>query len=249
MSGDRLKDLADAVVGLFVPPTCPGCEAPLPAQRRERLCSSCEGRLRPFTGPRCDRCGVGISSERGRECMLCLDHPPAFDRARAWGPYQGELKDLLQRLKYQGQQRLVPFLGSLLLEEARRSLDLTSYDCLAPIPLHRDRQQERGFNQAWLLARPLAAQARLPVSRDLERRVKVGAQVGLDRAARQANVAQAFGLRPGTSVSYRGASVLLVDDVVTTGATCSAVARVLKEAGAKRVDVLSVARSGPEESP
>jgi len=240
-------DVANAVLGLVLPLACPACGGPLPGGRKGRLCQACEKRLDPIVPPICRTCGAPLPASREPVCATCRHHPPAYERARAWGSYRGELKELVQRLKYHGRKPLAPALGALLIDAGRAWLDLTGYDFIVPVPLHRDRFVERGFNQAYLISRPLAAQARIPISRDVERLVPTASQVGLTAPVRRDNVLGSFALRAGTTHRYRGASILLVDDVVTTGATASACAAVLKEAGATRVDVLAVARAEPRD--
>ncbi|MCK6529444.1 ComF family protein [Myxococcota bacterium] len=242
-----LADLATAALGLFLPLACPGCDAPMDEVRRGRLCDACEGRLVRLGGALCGRCGVPVPGEGLPECPSCRLQPPAFDRARAWGRYEGGLRDLIRRLKYPGRRDLAPPLAALLLDVAETELPLDRYDVVTPVPLHPDRLAERGFNQSGLLCRPVAASAGLPVHRDLVRVLPTGSQVGLPAEARRGNVAGAFALRRGAEGRMRGAAVLLVDDVVTTGATGSACAALLKEAGASRVDLISVARAEPRD--
>jgi ComF family protein len=153
------------------------------------------------------------------------------------------LREFITRLKYSGERKLAAPLGALLADAAQELLTLPEYDVIVPVPLFRDRLRERGFNQAFLLARPLALLARIPVVHGLERIVNTTAQVGLHGAARRQNVRDAFALHPRRRSEVVRRTVLLVDDVITTGATADECARVLKAAGCKRVDVIGLART------
>lgn len=166
-----------------------------------------------------------------------------FDTARTYGQFDGLLRDLVRRFKYQGDKRLAEPLGYLLLDAGQEAYLLQDYDAIVPVPLHRARFKERGFNQCYLLARPLARAARLPIVPALERLVNATAQVGLKGAARKANVQNVFTVHPRKISEVSRRRILLIDDVVTTSATADECARVLTKAGAKGVDVLAVART------
>jgi len=153
------------------------------------------------------------------------------------------LPEWVARLKYRGERRLAPALGELALEGARRTLDLSGYDALVPVPLHPDRLVERGFNQSFLIARVVSEAVGVPVVVALARTRSGPAQVGLADDARRDNVAGVFAAASGAEADVAGLTLLLVDDVLTTGATAEACATVLLEAGAAAVDVLTVART------
>jgi len=174
--------------------------------------------------------------ENGR-CALCRLGVNGFDAAYSFGSFEGELRELIHLFKYNGVETMAQPLGRFLaLALPREEL----FDAVVPMPLHWTRRWSRGFNQSELLARQIARRASVPV-RNLVRRVKATApQAGLTHAKRRANMSGAFRVRRGAKLS--GLNVLLVDDVMTTGATASACARVLKQAGAARVALLTVAR-------
>jgi len=160
-----------------------------------------------------------------------------FDAAYSFGAFEAELRELIHVFKYGGVETLAQPLGRFLALALPRD---ERFDAVVPMPLHWMRRWSRGFNQSELLAREIGRRASVPV-RDLVRRVKATTpQAGLTNAKRRANVSGAFRVRRGASV--RGLRVLLVDDVMTTGATASACARVLKQAGAARVALLTIAR-------
>jgi ComF family protein len=165
-----------------------------------------------------------------------------FRRAAAFGPFEGSLKELVTRLKYGREKALGPALGLLIREAADLFFERSDYDALVPVPLHASRLQERGFNQSFLLARAVADPWGLPVLHALARTRPGTPQVGLEGDARRDNVLDVFALDDATT-DLSDLTLLLVDDVFTTGATAEACARTLVHAGAASVDVLTVART------
>jgi len=241
-----LRGLLDA---LF-PPRCDVCDAVLGIDRRTCVCEPCLRAMPALKPPWCDRCGVPVGSTAQTACSSCLHHPPRFTSARAAALYLPARPGLnpptplavaIQRLKYSRRRTLADALGHLLAER----YPFAPAALLVPVPLHITRLRERGFNQAVMLARRLAAARGLEVqSRALVRTRATHAQPGLGAAARRANLAGAFTLRANATVA--GREVVLVDDVLTTGATADACAAVLSAAGATRVDVFTVGRApGP----
>lgn len=177
-------------------------------------------------------------------CARCLRHPPHFRRARARAIYrpdadQDPLRHALHRYKYGRDVSLAPLLGGLLHDMAPTPGDV---DLVVPVPLHLARLRWRGFNQAQLLAAPLARAAGLRIDPHVLARVRpTTPQVGLPERERRSNVRGAFAVRDAGRVA--GRRLLLVDDVYTTGATVNECARVLRRAGARSVDVLVLARA------
>jgi ComF family protein len=207
-------------------PVCAGCLRRPTAFEAEYFCRDCRT---PFR----NRFPL---DEDGR-CALCRLGLNSFDAAYSFGAFEAELRELIHVFKYGGVETLAQPLGRFLALALPRD---EQFDAVVPMPLHWMRRWSRGFNQSQLLAREMGRRASVPV-RNLVRRVKATApQAGLTNAKRRANVSGAFRLRRGASVG--GLRVLLVDDVMTTGATASACARVLKQAGAARVVLLTVAR-------
>jgi ComF family protein len=230
---------AVAALDLVFPALCPVCVAPLGTGRRDPLCAACWNAIERVAPPVCGVCGLlfrGLPSRAGR-CGECAVAPPAFDWARAGGVYAGALREAIQRLKFARKPALGRPLGDLVLEQWGASLP--AVDAVIPVPLARARERERGFNQAALVAERLARGlgARLE-PRWLKRARDTAPQTDLDAAERRLNVRGAF-LASG-AVARR--NVALVDDVLTTGATASECARVLRAAGARSVGVLTVAR-------
>jgi ComF family protein len=229
-----------AFVDLILPRGCAACEMPLPLGHAHALCMACSISL-AMPGPVCSRCGIPLPSSIPT-CAPCLAHPPAYDLARALGLYLSEGADLnplaraVRALKFRGHRAVAATLGRALVERVppRRGA------LIVPVPLHVTRLRERGYNQAVLLARAAArAAGRRLVPDALVRRRPTPAQADLDAVARRTNVADAF----VATRELAGTAVVLVDDVLTTGATADACARALRVAGAVHVDVLTVGRT------
>jgi ComF family protein len=234
---------------LLLPPRCLSCGAQVDAQGT--LCAPCWGRLSFLGPPWCARCGRpfelppgGGPAEgegEGACCAACLADPPAFGRARAALAYDDESRGLVLAFKHADRTRSAPAFGAWM---ARAGAEvLAGADLLVPVPLHRWRLFARRYNQSALLALAVGRAAGVPVSADLlARRRPTRTQGGLTRAGRTRNVAGAFAVRPRRLDLVRGRRVVLVDDVLTTGATVEECARALLRAGAAAVDVLALAR-------
>lgn len=173
--------------------------------------------------------------EDGR-CRLCRSGARAFDFAYSFGAYEGVLRQLIHLFKYAGMRPLARPLGAHL----ARALPREAFDAVVPVPLHWWKRWRRGFNQSELLARAIARRCGLPLRLAVRRRRPTRVQAGLSNSARRANVSGAFAVRRFRSVA--GLRILLIDDVMTTGATASACAAALKRAGARYVTVLTLAR-------
>jgi ComF family protein len=196
------------------------------------------------TGPFCRRCGRPLPGRSGGEeelrCAACFGKQWAFSEARSIGPYDGALRLAVHRLKFRGQQDFGRVLADVLFQSVEPDW-WSSVDCLIPVPLHPERQQSRGFNQAEVIASRLSVLTGQPFQRWLIRAVATQAQTGLSQRQRQQNVQGAFRLAPGQGGYARGKRLLLVDDVMTTGSTLGACARVLRQAGAADVKVATLA--------
>lgn len=208
-------------------PVCSGCLAEPEPFEAEHFCVACRT---PFRN-------AFPLDEEGR-CGLCRRGLTGYDAAYSYGAYEGRLRGLIHLYKYGRIETLAGPLANLLAAAYPRD---QRFDLIAPVPLHWRRRWQRGFNQAELLARRLGERLGIPARGVLRRRRPTRSQSGLSNAARRANVAGAFELKARTGV--RGLRVLLVDDVLTTGASAGACARALKQAGARHVAVLSVARA------
>ena len=219
---------------------CTLCDEP--ADTPHSLCVSCESEL-PWLGARCQVCALPLP-HAGLTCGGCLQRPPSFDRVEAPWRYAFPVDSLITRFKHQAKWPLGRLLGELLSHHLRHAFDegLARPDLLLPVPLAERRQRQRGFNQAALLGQWLSEQLHLPVQQHwLQRVIDTPAQQQLDAATRKRNLRRAFTLAPASRIG--GLHLALVDDVLTTGATAESLARLLKKAGAARVDIYCLART------
>jgi ComF family protein len=216
------------------------------------LCARCTENIIPVRAPMCTCCGLMFKSRVGEDrfCGDCLVSPKRFGKARAAAVYDQALMSVIHRFKYKGKIQLAKPLGGLLLAAFIRYWEQGSIDLVIPVPLYAGRFRKRGFNQAFLLIRSWKKMATafqvdlsgIQVGKDILVRTRATAsQTGLGRKARAVNIRNAFGVREVEKIE--GQRILLVDDVYTTGSTAAECARVLMDGGAKRVDVLTLARA------
>jgi ComF family protein len=232
-----LANLAQGLRDLLFPPACPACGGRV--EPAAFLCPACAEQVQPPPAPACRICG---RPGHAWHCPACAAAPSAFDTAHALALHQGPLAEVVRGFKYQRRFWLGQGLARLL-GAAPRSWWATA-DLIAPVPLHPRRLVSRGFNHALVLAQgPPGGQGPELAPRLLRRKRYTRPQVGLDPRARQRNVKGAFALSSAWREKVPGAWVLLVDDVYTTGATVNECAKVLKQAGAARVEVLTVVRA------
>jgi len=230
-----LKALAD----LLIPPRCLLCAAPVPAGGG--LCADCWGRLSFLGPPLCQRCGLPFEVEgvEASLCGSCLLSPPRFRRARSVVRYDRVAKDLVLGFKYADRTGRAPHFARWMARAGRDLLDQT--DLIVPVPLHPWRLFRRGYNQAALLANGLARETGLPCCPDALSRVRNTVRQGhLGRLDRRANLQGV--IRIARPAAVAGRQILLIDDVLTTGATVEECAQVLLAGGAAAVDVLTLAR-------
>jgi ComF family protein len=252
----------------FFPADCRICGSPLIRVSRLPVCKACLLALRPLQGSYCNVCGEALhlpvciecgetdceESHRGEtRCLLCQRADPPYERAVAYGSYESELRDLIHLLKFQQVRPAAAVLGRVMavsiaeLEQSMPSeITFSNTIMVIPVPLHKRKQAQRGFNQAEMIAR--SALRQLPREKKFDlcagilvRRRETGSQVGLTRHQRRENLRGAFTVSDPTRILNR--DILLVDDVFTTGTTASECARVLRRAGAARVWVATVART------
>jgi ComF family protein len=237
----------DSLFALLFPADCKVCSLPIESFSSAPVCARCLDGVRPYEGLVCGTCGLFLQAANVLhgtfECGLCRRGAFAFEQARSFGSYDGILRSLIQRLKYDGYRPLAKPLANHL-SEAMRRLETKPPDLILPVPLYPGRQRQRGFNQASLLAARLAKLTGIPIVLEGFTRVRdTPPQTGLRAAVRRKNVAGAF--RVVQPERIRSRRLLLVDDVLTTGATANACAQALLESGAEAVCVLTLARAHP----
>lgn len=227
-------------VDVLMPPQCVSCKAP--TARAGLYCPDCFARLPRIPAPLCDACGISLPIEQAANalCLSCTHAHPPWRHARAAFFYDGPARETVLAFKY-GQETLAPLMARAMLAAGRT---LVAPDTLiVPVPLHRWRLASRGFNQALLLGRALAKLTGAGVEIDtLRRRKATPRTAGMSAKARARNVAGAFAVPKELRAQIAGRHLLLVDDVMTTGATTAAATRTLLAAGADSVDVLVFAR-------
>jgi ComF family protein len=227
-------------MSVVLAPACAACARPLERPTRGPVCAACWQSIRALTPPLCDRCGDPLPTWRMVSvplelCPRCRRTPRSVDRGRAIGVYDGALRGIIHAFKYEGRRSLARPLGALM---RRRGAEvLQGATCAIPVPLHGSRRRRRGFNQA----ADLAMQLGIPVVSALRRLRATDSQIDLPAAQRHRNVRDAFAATRHAA-SLRGSTVVLIDDVSTTGATLEACARALKENGVREVRALTAAR-------
>ena len=239
----ELARLALGALDILLPPHCPACDAEVAVQGT--FCTACFAALNFITEPLCHGCGLPFGSwaQAGpaRTCLTCDTNPPIWREARAALVYDDAARRLVLPFKHADRQELAIVLATHM-ARAGRAL-LPQAQIIVPVPLHRWRLFRRGFNQAALLARALAKRTGLPCLPDALRRPRRTPVLGpLSATERARALCGAFTVRPSRATSLRDAHVLLIDDVMTSGATANACAETLLQAGCAGVDVLVAAR-------
>ncbi len=237
-----LRRSGQGVLDFLFPPLCIRCRQHV--GEAGGLCVTCWNAISFIEGPVCAACGLpfDVPAFEGQLCAVCHADPPSFDRARAVMRYDEASKDSILAFKHGDRLELVPSFARWLARTGNALL--LEADIIAPVPLHRRRLWSRRYNQAAELARALARQAGKrfdPVLIERTRRTPSQGEMP-SASARRRNVSGAFRLAEGATARVKGQTVLVIDDVLTTGATVDACARVLKKGGAKAVFVLALAR-------
>lgn len=230
-----------AAVDIVYPPSCIACQAA--TGEAQALCPTCWGEMRFIERPYCERLGTPFAVDLGDGMVspAAIADPPVFARARAVCRFDGTARELVHRLKYGDRTDLALTMGRMMTQAGRELLPQA--DVIVPVPLHRFRLWTRRFNQAAALAQVVAQRSGVPLAPLALARVKrTRQQVGLTRAQRADNLQGAFKVPPAARPQIEGRRVLLVDDVLTTGATGNAAARALLRGGARTVDILTFAR-------
>ena len=231
-----------AAADLLLPPVCIACRTRIGTHGL--LCGDCFAKVDFIAPPICARLGVPLPYDAGEPSLsaAAIASPPVYDRARAVARYSETMRDLIQSFKYRDRQEGLALFARWL---ARAGAELLGdADLIVPVPLYRSRLWWRRFNQSALLAQGVSRLTGVPADCFVLKRVRrTASQVGLSAEQRKRNVAGAFKVEPARAAALKGKRVVVVDDVITTGATAEACARVLKRAKASRVDVLALARA------
>lgn len=236
--------LGEAVDALAFPRVCPICDADADSSA---FCPPCRAELLEAAGSVCPRCAmpVGPHALLDRGCSECRGRPLGFDAAVALGPYQGSIRHLCLRLKHVQNAWLARWVAELVAQSRRPALqgEINTQPWVVPVPLHWTKRFTRGYNQAEALASGLGRSLKLPVRSPLRRTVATPALALVGRTERAKIMKNAFVVRRCHQSRLAGRTVLLVDDILTSGATAGAASRALKQAGASRVVVVVVGRA------
>jgi len=238
------RSLRDSLANLVFPPQCAFCSVELDQPPSgPLLCVDCQRQLSPVV-TRCPACALPaphLPTHDGR-CPACRQDKPAFEQARVLGTYQNQVRDAVLRIKHAWFEPLAVSLGGLLAERIVQSPLPATADLVVPVPMYWVRRLWRGTSAAQTLAEKLSAELSIPLADDLVRCTRwMAKQSSLPASERRDNVRGAYAV--SSAYDIRGATILVVDDVITTAATCDEVARVLKRAGAERIFAAAVARS------
>jgi competence protein ComFC len=244
----RVIPIWERVLGLFYPEVCQICRTESATAQEGYVCANCwsgPAGVRFIVPPFCEKCGWHYDGNITSEftCANCEGQTLHFRRARAAVKLAAVVQEAVHKYKYNNALWFEPFLGDLLVRQARPELSRERWDWIVPIPLHWRKRRERGFNQAETLAGVLSKASGIAVNKTfLVRVTPTPTQTRLTRVQRMENVRRAFAYEGKERL--KGERLILVDDVLTTGATASACAKVLKDNGAGEVDVWTVARGG-----
>ena len=236
--------IASELLDVLYPPGlyCNCCGKITDDTRTYGLCNDCMRDIRWVNGRTCVKCGKVMSeTDPGEVCFYCRSHEHNFDRGYACAEYGEYEKTLLYELKYASRGDIGLAIGEIIYDRMAAEFGedglAPAYDLVIPIPIHKRRKNTRGFNQAELIAKDFAARADLNMEAKLLIRTKeTGAMKGLGPAERRTNIQGAFEIREDSEEFIKGARILIIDDIFTTGATLDEAALVLKDAGASRVD-------------
>ena len=230
------------LIEFILPTQCLLCHLP---SDNKLICKHCQKALGQNRSC-CQHCGLPLP-ESQPFCGDCLKHPHLFTQLHALGDYQKPYPALIKKFKYNNQLINGELLAELLIKSITRNISkqqLSDIDYLLPVPLHTQKHRQRGFNQAQLLAQPIAKQLQIPILfNTVIRHKQTCAQEGLSLQKRKGNLKNAFAVSSKLKTNLTGSYIVIIDDVVTTGATVNSLCQVLLQAGVKRVDVWCICRT------
>lgn len=228
--------LISRIINYLYPSTCPSCENITDNYHHAPFCTRCWSGIKKYSGPSCKICSTPFSSEYADCCARCLEQEPFFSKVQSFGTYDNVLATAINLYKFHSIKRLSKPLGTLLLE-----LEIRRVDAIIPVPLSIEKLRERGFNQSLLLAKIVSDKHNVPlIINGLLKKKDTSPQIGLSAKERASNLRGAF----EAVQDFSGHTLLLIDDVMTTGATANECSKQLLRAGAKEVMVLTLARAG-----
>jgi ComF family protein len=230
----------EALLDLIYPPRCIFCTEIIPFQEERGICKRCRNTLPFIEGKVCQKCGKPIQdSDHRTTCFDCIKNSHVYDRGWAVFAYEGMVKDAIYRFKYGGHKEYGKYLGKLMAEKIKYQISEEGFDLIIPIPIHKRRKKERGYNQAEELAKSISSELGIPMDPFILARVKeTSPQSGLSIVQRQNNIKKAFKI--DDTINLHQMKILLIDDIYTTGTTINYCADLLKERGAKKVFFLSL---------
>jgi ComF family protein len=232
---DIIKKAFNLLINIVLPEKCPTCKGSSDEHRTAPFCTQCWSSISLYTGPQCNVCGKPLVSPYAITCSECIVILPPFTRARFFGTYEGVLRQAIYHLKFFGKKRLsrplAHFLAPLVPDDC---------DTLIPVPIHTNRLRQRQFNQSAMIAKELSKLCGVPMTWDSLLKIKeTRPQVGLHAHQRRENVKGSFGIEKAGAIKNK--NVLLIDDVITTGATVRECSQVLKKSGSWKIYVLALA--------
>lgn len=233
---DVWKKVKEAGLSLLFPKRCPVCDG-VPGIRGELICPQCKDKLKPIRHAFCYKCGRPLSSDTEEYCEDCRRKKHFFDEGRALYVYE-EVAGSIYRFKYAKRQEYACFFGGEMAEKLEGFIQKTGADALIPVPLSVRRMYKRGYNQAQLLAEEISCRTGVPVYSDFVVRIKdTVAQKGLNPSQRQNNLKRAFKIARN---DVKLSTIIIIDDIYTTGSTADAVAKLLRKAGVQKIYVLAL---------
>ncbi len=245
---DGFSAFKNALSDLFFPPICSFCSSP-DVDSGVSICPNCVESIREIGDPLCQQCGLPLPEDSHDEalfCGQCLTAPPTYDKARYGVKYKGTVQQAIKSLKYGGSLHAAAALSDILTDAFHRHYEPAEFDLILPVPIHRKKLRERGFNQVVVLAEKLSARIGIPLDRtSFVKSADTPPQAGLSRKERLSNLRGSF--RVARKDAIKNKRILLVDDVATTGSTIREAARTIRNAGSARIEALVLALRSPRD--